>query len=211
MDKLKLSVVAATLLLAGCVSLAPEYQAPELPIPQQFSRANNRLVPQTHAYQDTGWHTFFVDPQLRRLIDEALRNNRDLRMATLKMQEARAQYRVTDADRYPQLNGASQGSYSGSTKGDGVTERQYQAGIDLSFELDLFGKLKNLSEADRQNFLASQEAVHREAERREHRLQLVEHGPARRRHARRPNQPLGEVEHIGHATGASRSASPCPT
>ncbi|MDO6407462.1 Cu(I)/Ag(I) efflux RND transporter outer membrane protein [Pantoea phytobeneficialis] len=158
MDKLKLTVVAATLLLAGCVSLAPEYQAPELPIPQQFSLSGNSLVPQNRGYQDSGWRTFFSDPQIQRLIDEALRNNRDLRMATLKVQEARAQYRITDADRYPQLNGASQASYSGGIKGDSVTERQYQAGIDLSFELDLFGKLKNLSEADRQNFLASQEA-----------------------------------------------------
>ena len=158
MDKLKLTVVAATLLLAGCVSLAPKYQAPELPIPQQFSLSGNGLVPQTRGYQDSGWRTFFADPQIQRLIDEALRNNRDLRMATLKVQEARAQYRITDADRYPQLNGASQASYSGGIKGDNVTERQYQAGIDLSFELDFFGKLKNLSEADRQNFLASQEA-----------------------------------------------------
>lgn len=109
-------------------------------------------------YQDTGWHNFFVDPQVAGLITEALKNNRDLKIAALKVEEARAQFNVTDADRYPQLNASSGITYSGGLKSDKPTAQQYDAGLMLSYELDFFGKLKNMSEADRQNYFASEEA-----------------------------------------------------
>ncbi|ALR75867.1 efflux transporter outer membrane subunit [[Enterobacter] lignolyticus] len=158
MFRLKQLAVSTAFFLAGCVSLAPDYQRPELPVPQQFSLSRNALVPTTAGYQDTGWRTFFADPQARRFIDEALRNNRDLRMASLKVQEARAQYNVTDADRYPQLNASSDASYKGGLKGDSATSKEYEAGLGLTFDLDFFGRLKNMSEADQQNFFASQQA-----------------------------------------------------
>jgi Cu(I)/Ag(I) efflux system outer membrane protein len=63
-----------------------------------------------------------------RLITEALDNNRDVRMAALKVEEARAQFNVTNADRYPQLNASSGITYSGGLKGDKPTTRQYEAG-----------------------------------------------------------------------------------
>lgn len=157
MRKLKLLSLSAVLILAGC-SLAPDYQRPALPVPQQFSLSQNQLVAAPADYQDRGWQQFFVDAQVKALISEALRNNRDLRMATLKVQEARAQYRVTDADRYPQLNAESSGSWSRKLKGESNSTREYEAGLNLSFDLDFFGRLKNMSEADRQNFFASEEA-----------------------------------------------------
>lgn len=95
---------------------------------------------------------------MKALIGEALLNNRDLRMATLKVQEARAQYGVTDADRYPQLNSGSSGTYSGKFKGETSTQKEFEAGLNLSFDLDFFGRLKNMSEAERQTFFASEEA-----------------------------------------------------
>lgn len=95
---------------------------------------------------------------MKSLIGTALTNNRDLRMATLKVQEARAQYRVTDADRYPQLNGDGSTTYGGKLKGNTTTSSDYAAGLNLSYDLDFFGRLKNLSEADRENFFASEEA-----------------------------------------------------
>ena len=157
MRKLKLLTLSAIFVLAGC-SLAPDYQRPALPVPQQFSLSQNSLVSAPGEYQDTGWRTFFVDDQVKALIGEALINNRDLRMATLKVQEARAQYGVTDADRYPQITAGSSGTYSGKLKGDSSTDRQFEAGLNLSFDLDFFGRLKNMSEAERQNFFASEEA-----------------------------------------------------
>ncbi|HCB1599704.1 TPA: efflux transporter outer membrane subunit [Citrobacter freundii] len=157
MSKFKLLTLSAIFVLAGC-SLAPDYQRPALPVPQQFSLKQNALVPAPGEYQDTGWRSFFVDSQVKALIGEALVNNRDLRMAVLKVQEARAQYGVTDADRYPQLTVGSSGTYSGKLKGDSSTDREFEAGLNLSFDLDFFGRLKNMSEAERQNFFASEEA-----------------------------------------------------
>ena len=157
MSKFKLLTLSAVFVLAGC-SLAPDYQRPTLPVPQQFSLSQNALVSAPVGYQDTGWRSFFVDSQVKALIGEALVNNRDLRMAVLKVQEARAQYGVTDADRYPQLTAGSSGTYSGKLKGDSSTDREFEAGVNLSFDLDFFGRLKNMSEAERQNFFASEEA-----------------------------------------------------
>lgn len=157
MSKFKLLTLSAIFVLAGC-SLAPDYQRPALPVPQQFSLSQNALVSAPGEYQDTGWRSFFVDSQVKALIGEALVNNRDLRMAVLKVQEARAQYGVTDADRYPQLTAGSSGTYSGKLKGDSSTDREFEAGLNLSFDLDFFGRLKNMSEAERQNFFASEEA-----------------------------------------------------
>ncbi|MET3817313.1 copper transporter [Pantoea conspicua] len=158
MFKFKKLTLTTLFILAGCTSLEPDYQRPESPVPQQFSLSRNSLVPATAGYQDTGWRTFFADPQAKLLIEEALQNNRDLRMAALKVQEARAQYNVTDADRYPQLNTSLAANYKGGLNGENATTREYNTGLDVSFELDFFGKLKNLSEADRQNFFASEEA-----------------------------------------------------
>jgi Cu(I)/Ag(I) efflux system outer membrane protein len=150
--------ISTIFLLAGCVSLAPEYQRPAAPVPQQFSLSRNGLMPAAQNYQDSGWRNFFADPQVTRLIAEALSNNRDLRMAALKVEEARAQFNVTDADRYPQLNASSGITYSGGLKSDKPTSQEYDAGLELSYELDFFGKLRNMSEAERQNFFASEEA-----------------------------------------------------
>ncbi|MGP8951632.1 efflux transporter outer membrane subunit [Enterobacter mori] len=158
MFTLKRLSISTIFLLAGCVSLAPEYQRPAAPVPQQFSLSRNGLMPAAQNYQDSGWRNFFADPQVTRLIAEALSNNRDLRMAALKVEEARAQFNVTNADRYPQLNASSGITYSGGLKSDKPTSQEYDAGLELSYELDFFGKLRNMSEADRQNFFASEEA-----------------------------------------------------
>lgn len=155
---LKRLSISTVFILAGCVSLVPEYQRPALPVPQQFSLSRNGLTPAMPGYQDTGWRRFFVDPQVAGLIAEALKNNRDIKMAALKVEEARAQFNVTDADRYPQLNADSGITYSGGLKGDKPTSQQYNAGLGLSYDLDFFGKLRNMSEADRQRYFASEEA-----------------------------------------------------
>ncbi len=157
MSPCKLLPFCVALALTGC-SLAPDYQRPAMPVPQQFSLSQNGLVNAADNYQNAGWRTFFVDNQVKTLISEALVNNRDLRMAALKVQEARAQYRLTDADRYPQLNGEGSGSWSGNLKGDSATTREFSTGLNASFDLDFFGRLKNMSEAERQNYLATEEA-----------------------------------------------------
>lgn len=157
MCKLKILSLSVIFILTGCLSLAPEYQRPAAPVPQAFSLSQNALVATPAGYQETGWRTFFVDPQVKTLIGEALVNNRDLRRAALNVQEARAQYGVTDADRYPQLNAEASQKVSGKLE-NARTQRDYTAGLNLSVDFDLFGRLKNLSEADRQRYFASEEA-----------------------------------------------------
>ena len=87
MSPCKLLPFCVALALTGC-SLAPDYQRPAMPVPQQFSLSQNGLVNAADNYQNAGWRTFFVDNQVKTLISEALVNNRDLRMAALKVQEA---------------------------------------------------------------------------------------------------------------------------
>ncbi len=102
--------------------------------------------------------SIFSDPQLKSFINESLQYNRDLQLATLKVAEARAQYNVTNASRYPQLDGISDVTYRGGLNSGLETTNQYSAGVELNFDLDLFGRLKNMSEADRQNYFSSQQA-----------------------------------------------------
>jgi len=99
MFKLKLLSISTIFILTGCVSLAPEYQRPAAPVPQQFSLSRNSLTPAVNGYQDTGWRNFFVDPQVTRLIGEALANNRNLRMAALKVEEARAHMQLEQLEK----------------------------------------------------------------------------------------------------------------
>lgn len=115
---------------------------PQHRYPQQFSLSHNSLTPAVNGYQDTGWRNFLSIPKATRLIGEALTNNRDLRMAALKIEEARAQFNVTDADRYPQLNASSGITYSGGLKGDKPTTQEYDARLELSYELDFSANLR---------------------------------------------------------------------
>lgn len=158
MFRLKQLIFSSGFILAGCVNLAPDYQPPELPVPQQFSLSQNGLIAVTDNYQDTGWRSFFTQPKLQELLASGLENNRDIKMAALKIQQLRAQYGVTEADRYPQLSGSSSLDYQGGLNADRGTGKEYGVGLDLRFELDFFGKLKNSSEAEKQTLFASEEA-----------------------------------------------------
>ncbi|VDZ85915.1 Cation efflux system protein CusC precursor [Kluyvera intermedia] len=117
MFKLNYSALARYSSWAGCVSLAPEYQRPAAPVPQQFSLSHNSLTPAVNGYQDTGWRNFFVDPQVTRLIGEALTNNRDLRMAALNVEEAPSPSSTSRMQIViPQLNASSGITYSGGSE-----------------------------------------------------------------------------------------------
>ncbi len=142
MSPCKLLPFCVALALTGC-SLAPDYQRPAMPVPQQFSLSQNGLVNAADNYQNAGWRTFFVDNQVKTLISEALVNNRDLRMATLKVQEARAQYRPDRCRPLPtaQWRGQRQ-RWSGNLKGNTATTREFSTGLNASFDLDFFGRLK---------------------------------------------------------------------
>ena len=110
------------------------------------------------------WRSFFADDRLRALIEAALDNNRDLRIAAARVQEARAQYGYAKADRLPTINLGGSGSFSkapgdiGAT-GSTISGERYDLSLSvISFEADLWGRLAGLSDAAKSNVLASQAA-----------------------------------------------------
>ena len=155
-----LSAVGATLLLAACVNLAPPYERPAAPVPDRYPDA-----PSTGGTSaEVGWCSFFADGRLRGLIELALDHNRDLRVAVLNIAQARAQYRIQDAATLPAIDASGSGTAtrtpaSLSGTGNAMTTHQYSATLGVSaYELDLFGRVRNLSTQALEQYLATEEA-----------------------------------------------------
>lgn len=149
------TLLAASLALAGCVSLAPAYERPASPVAQQFPVPQAAADAKTAA--DLGWREFFTDARLQTLIEQALANNRDLRVAVLNVERAQAQYGVQRADRLPTV-AAGAGQTATRAPGGTIT-RQYTATLGVSaYELDLFGRVKSLNDAALQRYLATDDA-----------------------------------------------------
>lgn len=147
--KLETSITAAALLaLAGC-SFMPAYERPEAPVAAAFESAGDVAGTPAAAL---AWRDFIQDARTRALVEIALRENRDLRVAALNVEQARAALGLQNADRLPNVGvgvGATRSSVSSS----------YTAGFLMSsFEIDLFGRVKSLSEAAGARLLASDEA-----------------------------------------------------
>ena len=159
-----LTALAAALLLSGCVNLAPRYERPAAPVPAQYPDAPADAGSNGAANADVGWRTFFADAKLRGLIELALDNNRDLRVAVLNIAQARAQYRIQDAATLPTLSANGSGTAtrtpaSLSATGEALTSHQYSATLGVSaYELDLFGRVRNLSAQALEQYLATEEA-----------------------------------------------------
>ncbi|NYT77315.1 efflux transporter outer membrane subunit [Alcaligenaceae bacterium] len=158
--------------LGGC-SLAPHYERPDAPIPQQYPDAGSvtnagprsaaQVAPSAAVSADLGWAEFFTDERLKALIRLALANNRDMRIAVERVEEARAQYGVAESDRFPTIGAGANAQVTrspenmrmGGSSSPSVA-RSYMAGIGLTaFELDFFGRVRNLSEAAFQQYLAT--------------------------------------------------------
>jgi len=159
----KLTPLALAMTLAGCMSLAPKYERPAAPVAQAFPelpKSGGTTLPTatTEAPSNLQWQRFFADARLRQLIELSLANNRDLRVAILNIEQARAQYRITRADRVPTVSAIVSGNRQ-TTGEDQPISSVYQAGFGVSaFELDLFGRVRNLSQAALAQFLATEEA-----------------------------------------------------
>jgi len=140
-------------LLAGCANLAPDYSRPELPIPTTVDGTAVAAVAAKKFVQPS-WQRLVTDERLRKVIELALDNNRDLRIAALNIEKARAQYRIEDAARYPSVDASVGGT---STRYDGAITRKYSVGLGISsYELDFFGRLTNLKDSALQSFLATE-------------------------------------------------------
>jgi multidrug efflux system outer membrane protein len=164
-------IAAAVATLLGACTLEPHYQRPPAPVSALQGGTANATVA-----ADIGWREFFPDPQLQQLIELALINNRDLRVAALNVQSAQAQYRIQRADLFPTVDasaveqvqhipiGVLTSGFPPSLLGGaplptgGITEHTYNVGVGFTnFELDLFGRLRSLNHAALQQYFSSGE------------------------------------------------------
>ena len=151
MSNIRIPSVLALALLLGACSLTPVLQKPAAPLPDSYGEAAS---PAANA-ADLGWQTMFGDPRLRSLIDLALKNNRDLRLALLNVQSVHAQFDIQDSARLPTLT-ANAGLLK--QRSGGAVDSQKSAGLGISaFELDVFGRVAALSESAFARYLASDE------------------------------------------------------
>ncbi len=165
------ATLALTSALAGC-NLAPQYRQPVAPVSATYPEAATG----TRSAAEIGWREFFADEQLKAYIAAALANNRDLAQAVARVEQARAQYRIQDAQRLPALDATAGASrtriplnslgFGNAIPGAGdaanptsITYNQFSLGARVSsFELDFWGRVRNLAEAQRRQYLATVEA-----------------------------------------------------
>lgn len=146
------ALTVAALVLTGC-SFIPTYERPAPPVPVLFPSQPSNAV---GAEAELPWQQFVADARLRKLIALSLANNRDLRLATLNMEQVRAQYQIRRADQFPTLNLAASGSRQPTSSGG--TSSSYSVGLALSsWEIDFFGRVASLKEAALAQYLASEE------------------------------------------------------
>jgi multidrug efflux system outer membrane protein len=158
----RLTPLALALLMAGCVNLAPKYERPAAPVAGAFPTVEGTVASgnpvAAQAPASIAWQHFFLDARLQRLISLALDNNRDLRVAALNIEQARAAYRIQRANQLPTVNVLAAENRITSGRNQPINST-YEAGVSVTaFELDFFGRLRNLSEAAQSQFLATQEA-----------------------------------------------------
>jgi len=164
MNPLKILLLGTIIVvLSGC-SLSPSYQRPALPTATVYPGADEKTTPDSPNVAQLGWREFFTDLQLQELITQALENNRDLRIAIQQVQAARALYGIQRADLLPNISADATGSRSRtpadfSPTNRPMTSNQFQMDLFLStWELDFWGRIRNLTEAALENYLSTEEA-----------------------------------------------------
>lgn len=161
----KLLAGVAVAALAGCTTLGPDYERPEVPLPKAW-RAEAVDPADLADLANTDWWKAFGDPDLDRLIDAAIDANKDLQVAALRTEEFMAQLQVSRAANYPQVGYAvaaaserrSQERPNGLQPGASPDVENYELAATFSWELDLWGKVKRSNEAALAQLLSTQEA-----------------------------------------------------
>ena len=166
------AAILAAALLSACASMAPNYERPQAPVAAAWPAASAPLAPSAGkggvdappSVGDIGWREFFSDAKLQKLIELALANNRDLRVAALNVERYRNEYRIQRAEQFPAIGGT--GNDTTQRRGPNATgtgtssiSRLYAANIGVSsYELDFFGRLRSLSDKSLETFLSYGEA-----------------------------------------------------
>lgn len=165
----RLMPLALAVVLSAC-SFTPEYQRPASPVAEQWPippmgmGVDPAAVLSGMPVANIGWRQFFNDQRLQQLLSLALENNRDLRVALLNIEAARAQYNIQRAALSPSIGLGGTGTRQRvpgdlAAGGDSMISSQYQVGVALSsFEIDLFGRLRSLSESALAQYLSTEES-----------------------------------------------------
>jgi multidrug efflux system outer membrane protein len=153
-----LGALMASLSLAGCMNFIPTYNRPATPVPAAYApELTPAGAPDTPAAADIDWKRFFADARLKRMIEIALVNNRDLRVAVLDIEQARALYQVKRADELPSVGLGALAEREPGPAGPLIST--YAVGLQVTnYELDLFGRVRSLSQAALAQYLSTQEA-----------------------------------------------------
>ncbi|WP_370590478.1 efflux transporter outer membrane subunit [Xylophilus sp. ASV27] len=156
---MRLSALAAAALLAGC-SMIPTYERPAAPVGADWPAALATAASpdtQSPAAVDLPWQEYFADERLRRLIGAALENNRDLRVAVLNIEQARAQFQIQRAAQFPAVGLAASATRAPSVV-NGKQANTFSAGLAVtSWEIDFFGRIASLKEQALSQYLATEE------------------------------------------------------
>lgn len=158
------STLALVVILSGCTSLRPLYERPALPVSSQWVGHVPSAKPDQASAAEIPWTNFIADPTLHSLIHGALENNRDLRLAALSVEKARAQYDIRHADVLPSVDVSAYETIqrtpaSLSSSGSTVVAHDYAASVGVSaYELDLFERVRSLRDDALQQYLATDQA-----------------------------------------------------
>jgi multidrug efflux system outer membrane protein len=160
--------LAVLLSLGGCAAMAPKYEQPAAPVPAAWPAGAaykpDAPKPDAKPVADIPWNEFFTDQRLQKLIDLALKNNRDLRVAALNVDRYRALYQIRRADLLPKVDATGSAGFQRvpetlSSTGRAMTTEQYNVGLGVaSYELDLFGRVSSLKDQALEQYLATEQA-----------------------------------------------------
>lgn len=149
-------LLAAALLLGGC-SFIPVYERPAAPVPETYAGSDATPALQGATESVAAWQDYFAEPRLRQLIDAALANNRDLRVAALNIEQARAAFQVRRADLFPSVGLAANASRAPAA-GSGDLTNSFSVGMAVSaWEIDFFGRIASLKEQALAQYFATEE------------------------------------------------------
>ncbi|TFI58501.1 TolC family protein [Sphingomonas parva] len=152
-----LMAAASLLALAACTTVGPDYQSPAPTAPAQSGFVGAASPAFTGDEPPGRWWSLFDDPVLDRLIEQALTANTDLRVASANLAQARATLRETRAGRLPSTSVAGGATYA-NQPGPGGADLTFDAGLDVGYQLDLFGRIRRGIEASRADVGAVQAA-----------------------------------------------------
>ena len=162
MFKTNISIGLALILFTGCFSLEPKLEPLDSKvIPLEWNNPVEAKAQEDLTQIKPSWEDFVQNETLKKVVDLAIKNNKDLKIALLNIQSARATYRVTKADSFPSVNANGDVSHAraiNSSNGT-TTSPNYSANISASYEIDLFGKVQSLNESALQSYLSTQFAA----------------------------------------------------